>query len=100
MDTEEIEDQRRRGNERWNIVLIERMAVEQAKFVNGSRRFSCGNAFETDNRRCWSDSDPSLCPCSSIAPGVGWIRIGFEEENERATMPELAMRGAHHILRN
>jgi len=51
MNAEKVEDQRGDGDERRNVVLIQRVTVEQAEFVHGGGGLLRRNAFETDGRR-------------------------------------------------
>jgi hypothetical protein len=48
MDAEEVEHERGQGEERRDVVLIERVAVEQAEFIHGGGRLFCRQAAEDD----------------------------------------------------
>lgn len=49
MDAEKVQHQPRDGKERWDVVLVERMAVEQAQFIHGSGSLFCLHAAEADD---------------------------------------------------
>jgi hypothetical protein len=49
MDAKKIQHQRADGDERRDVILINGVAIDEAKFIHGSGRGFGGNAFETDD---------------------------------------------------
>ena len=58
VDAEEVEHKRADGHERWDMVLVDGVAIDEAEFIHGGGRGFGGDAFETyDGRGAWPQFD-------------------------------------------
>jgi hypothetical protein len=78
MDAKKIKDESGNGDDWRDIVLIERVPVEQAEFVHGRRSFLCGNATKTnDGRSAGNELDDFVVHALELS-GVAAGRLGEE----------------------